>query len=137
MYASPRHDEQTTMPYFNAISIASFMYPNYLNSSCILSILPNIFGQRLFEHAWDYNIVCYKHVYHSWCAITHFFSSSKCLHEGCTEEMHPDWWAISGDKKPSIIEKRISITYQTVKTLVFCDFEGKFIKKFPKLNHSP
>jgi hypothetical protein len=51
--------------------------------------------------------------------------------------MHPDWWAISGDKKPSIIEKRISITYQTVKTLVFCDFEGKFIKKFPKLNHSP
>jgi len=137
LYASPRYDEWASTPYSNAIaSLICLENPNYPNSPCLLLILPCPFYQRLFEHAWDCKIVFCKHVYHSWCAITHFSSSTKCLFEDCEEKMHLDQWVLLGVKKPFVVEKGILGARQIATTLVFDDFKGEFIKKFPKLNHS-
>jgi hypothetical protein len=68
--------------------------PYYLNFPCLLSILPCPFCQRLFEPTWDYKIASCKHTYHLWCAINHFSNSTKCLFEGCGQEMHLNWWAL-------------------------------------------
>jgi hypothetical protein len=74
----------------------------------VLSISPCLFCHRGFELAWDCKIVSYKHAYHSWCVISHFSNSSKCLLKGCEEEMHLDWWVLSSIKKPCGDEKQTS-----------------------------
>jgi hypothetical protein len=38
------------------------------------------------------------------------------LFEGCGEDMHLDWWAISGVKKPYVVEKGIPRAYQIAMT---------------------
>lgn len=90
LYASLGHDEWASTPYSNAISIAFLMFENLdcPKSPCLLSILPCPFCQRLFEPTWDCNITFCKHADHSWCVITHFSNSTKCLFEGCGEDMH-------------------------------------------------
>jgi hypothetical protein len=44
--------------------------------------------------------------FHSWCALSHFSTSTKCLQEGCGQEMHPLWWAQVGKKSWALLEKR-------------------------------
>ena len=34
-----------------------------------------------------------KHGYHEWCCRFHFENSTKCVEEGCDEEMHDRWWS--------------------------------------------
>jgi hypothetical protein len=66
--------------------------------------MPNL-SSRLFEPIWDVKIISYKHAYHSWSELSHFFTFIKCLFEGYGREMHPLWWAQEGIKKMGIIEK--------------------------------
>ena len=35
-----------------------------------------------FEPAWDARLASCRHAYHSWCALTHFSESTKCIHKG-------------------------------------------------------
>jgi len=67
-----------------------------------LAISPCPFCHQGFELAWDCKTVFYRHAYHSWCAISHFSSSSKCLFKGCGEEMHIDWWVVATPLWPSV-----------------------------------
>ena len=53
-----------------------------------------------FEPAWDCCLASCRHAYHSWCALTHFSESTKCIHKGCAKEMHSDWWISTGIPKP-------------------------------------
>ncbi len=71
--------------------------------------------------------------------ITHFSSYTKCLLKGCGEEMHIriGGWALSRVKKPYVVKQGVLGAYNFATILVFCDFEGEFIKKFPEHNHSP
>jgi hypothetical protein len=62
-------------------------YPDY---PCRLAILLCPFCHKLFEPTWDCKFTSYKHVYHSWCAISHFLNSTKCLFEWCGQEMYSD-----------------------------------------------
>jgi hypothetical protein len=70
-------------------------------------ILPCPFCDMGFELVCDYKFAYCKHAYHSWCVITHFFVSSKCLLNGCGGEMHSDWWALLGITKPCGDEKGV------------------------------
>ena len=60
------------------------------------------FCMRGFEPAWDCRLASCRHAYHSWCALTHFSESTKCIHQGCAMEMHKDWWISSGIQKPEL-----------------------------------
>ncbi len=62
-------------------------------------ILPCSFFLKGFAPSWDCKLASYKYPYHSWCAFSHFSTSSKCLH--CEEEMLINWWTLFGIKKPS------------------------------------
>lgn len=53
-----------------------------------------------FEPAWNCRLASCRHAYHSWCALTHFSESTKCIHKGCAKEMHSDWWISTGIPKP-------------------------------------
>ncbi len=66
--------------------------------------MPNL-SSRLFEPIWDVKIMSCKHAYHSWCALNHLSTFTKCLFEGYGREMHPLWWAQEGIKNTAIIEK--------------------------------
>ncbi len=82
------HQHPTLMPL--PLLLLCMENPNYPNFPWLLSILPCLFYQGLFEPAWDHKITFCKHTYHSWCVITHFSSSIKFLLEGCGEKMHPN-----------------------------------------------
>jgi hypothetical protein len=93
-----------------------------------LAISPCPFCHQRFELAWDCKIVFYKHAYHSWCAIFHFSSSSKCLFKGCGDDMHTDWWVLLGIKKPCGNDKgRKGGDWITI-TLLLNDLQGDFIE---------
>jgi hypothetical protein len=72
----------------------------------ILFILPCPFCNRGFEPTWDCKIIFCRHAYHSWCVIVHFSNSSKWLLKGCQEEMHGEWWGLSGITKLGNDDKR-------------------------------
>ena len=81
--------------------------PNFYNDwrdeplhSQAVEILQCPFCLRGFEPAWDARLASCRHAYHSWCALTHFSESTKCIHKDCAMEMHTDWWTCSGIKKP-------------------------------------
>jgi hypothetical protein len=42
-------------------------------------------------------------MYHCWCTIVHFRSSSKCIHMSCEEEMDDVQWNIANIKKLNIL----------------------------------
>jgi hypothetical protein len=48
---------------------------------------------------WVAQFVSYKHVYHDWCVMYHFGTSTKCIQRGCEEEMHKSWWSVTSFKK--------------------------------------
>lgn len=52
------------------------------------------FCSRGLEHAWDCRIVSCQHPYHSWCTVSHFFTTTKCLVKRYEQEMHVDWWIL-------------------------------------------
>jgi hypothetical protein len=58
------------------------------------------FCLRGFQPAWDCRLASCRHAYHSWCALTHFSESTKCIHKDCAMEMHTDWWICTGIPKP-------------------------------------
>jgi hypothetical protein len=60
------------------------------------------FCLRGFQPAWDCRLASCRHAYHSWCALTHFSESTKCIHKGCAMEMHKDWWICTGIPKPEL-----------------------------------
>jgi hypothetical protein len=66
-----------------------------------LSVSPCPFCNRGFKPAWAALVVSCEHAYHIWCALTHFSSSTKCLHKDCQQEMHADFWRNSGIKMPT------------------------------------
>jgi hypothetical protein len=81
--------------------------PNFYNDwrdeplhSQVVQILVCPFCLRGFEPAWDARLASCRHAYHSWCALTHFSESTKCIHKDCAMEMHTDWWTCSGIRKP-------------------------------------
>ena len=53
-----------------------------------------------FEPVWDVRLASCKHGYHEWCCRFHFENSTKCVEEGCNEEMHEGWWSAVGLVKP-------------------------------------
>ena len=55
-----------------------------------------------FEPIWDCHIVSCRHAYHSWCALTHFSESTKCIGKNCGQDMHGDWWVSAGVTKPTL-----------------------------------
>lgn len=55
-----------------------------------------------FEPIWDRHIVSCRHAYHSWCALTHFSESTKCIEKNCGQDMHSDWWVSAGVTKPTL-----------------------------------
>ncbi len=63
---------------------------SYPNHPFIIILKPCPFCQKKFEPSWDVKFTSYKHFYHSWCALSHFSTSTKCLFEGCGQEMHLD-----------------------------------------------
>ncbi len=67
-------------------------------------ILPCSFFLKGFAPSWDCKLASCKYPYHSWCAFSHFSTSSKCLH--CEEEMLINWWTLFGIKKPSSEEEK-------------------------------
>jgi hypothetical protein len=56
-----------------------------------------------FEPIWDCHIVSCRHAYHSWCALTHFSESTKCIEKNCGQDMHGDWWVSAGVTKPNVL----------------------------------
>jgi hypothetical protein len=65
-----------------------------------LSVSPCPFCNRGFKPAWAALVVSCEHAYHIWCALTHFSSSTKCLHKDCQQEMHAEFWRNTGIKMP-------------------------------------
>jgi hypothetical protein len=53
-----------------------------------------------FELVWVGKLASCKYLYHPWCAIVHFSTSTKCGDPLCAKEMHNSWWLCSGIKKP-------------------------------------
>ncbi len=84
-------------PFISMDNEAFTFLPNHL------IIFPWPFFLRVFYHAWDYKLVSYKHAYHSWRAVSHFSTSSKCFI--CEEDMHANRWALSWTKKPNFKKK--------------------------------
>jgi hypothetical protein len=66
----------------------------------VVQIDPCPWCTRGFDPAWDCQFASCQHAYHSWCAYSHFSSSTKCIFKGCNQEMHKDWWSMTGIKKP-------------------------------------
>lgn len=66
----------------------------------IVEIAPCPFCCKGFDPMWDCKFASCQHAYHSWCAISHFSSSTSCMFDGCGKEMHEDWWVMAGIKKP-------------------------------------
>lgn len=55
-----------------------------------------------FEPVWDCCLVSCRHAYHSWCAVTHFSTSPKCVEINCGQDVHDDWWVSAGVAKPQL-----------------------------------
>lgn len=45
-----------------------------------------------FYPMWVVQFASCRHVYHDWCIVYHFGTSTKCNQQGCEEEMHELWW---------------------------------------------
>jgi len=56
-----------------------------------------------FALVWGAQFASYKHVYHDWCVVYHFGTSSKCVQQGCKEEMDEVGWRFVGLKKPNFL----------------------------------
>jgi len=47
-----------------------------------------IFCSLRFVYIWEVCLTSYKHAYHEWCALYFFGFPTKCVQQGCGEEMH-------------------------------------------------
>lgn len=89
---NPSNDDRESTPNSNPTTIVFLGldnedYPNHLSS---VAMKPRPFCQSLFEPTWDVKFVFCQHSYHSWCALNHFSTSTKCLFKRCWQEMHPN-----------------------------------------------
>jgi hypothetical protein len=55
---------------------------DYLDHLSLVTVKPCLFFHRFFELTWDVKFVFCQNSYHSWCALNHFPTSTKCLLEG-------------------------------------------------------
>ncbi len=93
-----------------------------------LSVSPCPFCNRGFKPAWAALVVSCEHAYHIWCALTHFSSSTKCLHKDCQQEMHADFWRNSGIKMPTANANSNAIVDATIGALdVADDLQANFL----------
>jgi hypothetical protein len=60
-----------------------------------------------FEPIWVGKLASCKQLYHPWCAIVHFSTSTKCVNPLCAKEMHDSWWLCSGIKELGPIYAKI------------------------------
>jgi hypothetical protein len=58
-----------------------------------------VFCSLRFVPIWEVSLTSYKHAYHEWCALYFFGFPTKCVQQGCGEEMHDSWWTLVGQKK--------------------------------------
>jgi hypothetical protein len=94
--------------------------------SNILSIFPCPFCHRSFEPFWDCKFASYKHVYHSWCVVSHFSNSSKCLLKSCKEKVCLEWWALLSIKKPCVKESKLPTRNWIAIAHILNDLQGEF-----------
>ena len=87
------------------------------------------FCLRGFQPAWDCRLASCRHAYHSWCALTHFSESTKCIHKDGAMEMHKDWWICTGIQKPVLGKdgvvmaaawERAPLTCNPLTSLILC-----------------
>ena len=82
------------------------------------------FCLRGFQPAWDCRLASCRHAYHSWCALTHFSESTKCIHPDCAQEMHTDWWICTGIPKDGLEApgawERAPLARKPLTSLIFC-----------------
>jgi hypothetical protein len=83
---------ETPPPSLWPFPVAFNIKPDVVEFPCTIIITNCSFYSQGFEPAWDCKILSCQHLYHSWCATTHFGSSLKCVHNGCDHEPHPNWW---------------------------------------------
>ena len=69
-----------------------------------------------FQPIWDVRLASCKHGYHEWCCRFHFENSTKCVEEGCDEEMHEGWWSAVGLVKLGTLARAFS-TPRAIKNL--------------------
>jgi hypothetical protein len=72
------------------------------DTEIVVTMFPCPFYRKPFGLDWDVKLASCKCAYHSWCALTHFSGSLTCIGKFCGKEVHPNWWAHSGIKKPII-----------------------------------
>ena len=60
-----------------------------------------------FEPVLDVRLASCKHAYHEWCCRFHFENSTKCVEEGCDEEMHEvqSRWSFQSEEQISRCSK--------------------------------
>lgn len=63
-----------------------------------------------FKHVWDCCLTSYRHTYHSWCALTHFSESTKCIEKNYGQDMHDNWWVSAGVVKPLLGKDGVLVT---------------------------
>lgn len=95
--------------------------------SVTIAIAACPFCTRGFDPSWDCKFASCQHAYHSWCAYSHFSSSTKCMFKDCNQEMHEDWWTMAGIKKPSADKGKDEL-------LGFWEISENLSKDFPGLN---
>ena len=70
-----------------------------------------------FQPVWDVRLASCKHGYHEWCCRFHFEKSTKCVEEGCGEEMHEGWWSAVGLVKPGTSSASVFSTPRAINKL--------------------
>jgi hypothetical protein len=70
-----------------------------------------------FALIWGVRFVSFNHVCHDWCVVYHFGTSSKCVQQGCEEEMHEAWWRFFSYKKPDFLVSIEDGSIDTIKLL--------------------
>jgi len=107
---------------------------NYLDHLPLVIAKPCPFFHRIFELTCDVKFLFCQNSYHSWCALSRFPTSTKCLFKGCEEEMHLDWWLLSRRKKPCVGEEAMLGKYWTTSTLGLFQFDGEFQLPSPQFD---
>jgi hypothetical protein len=99
---------------------------DYLDHPSLIAMKHCPFCQKLFEPAWDVKFASSYNFYHSWCALSHFSTSIKCLFKRCGQKMHPDWWLLLGVKKPCVGEEAMLGNNWTTIASSLLQFDGEF-----------
>ena len=66
----------------------------------VVTLFPCSFCGKCFGLDWDVKLASCKRAYNSWCVFVNFSGSLTCNGKFYNKEVHPDWWAHLGIKKP-------------------------------------